>query len=108
MVVEKGQSYRVKGLIAKLKETIVSLNRNNSFDFYVNRFLQGSRGRHYAAVTGFNKWREFDEKTGFVKAFEKIHGANSYQNWSKEMGEVFSDRYDEFWNFIPKFSGVSN
>ncbi len=108
MVVEKGQGYRIKELLTKLKETIMSLDRNFSFEIYVNEFLQGSRGRHYAAVTGFNKWGELDENWEFVKAFEKIHGVNTYRNWIREMNEVFSDRYDEFWRFIPEFSGAGN
>ena len=105
---ENRQGYRIGGLFKQLSETIKSLEGDFVWAVYNNQFRQGDLGRHYAIVTGFDKWGDLDEDVQFVKAFEKIHGEGSFDRFREAMAETFSNTVDEFWSIIPEFSGSDN
>ena len=105
---ENRQGYRINGLLKQLSETVKSLDGDFFWGVYNNQFRQGDLGRHYAIVTGFDKWGELDEDVQFVKAFEKIHGEGSFEVFRRGMAETFSNAVDEFWTLIPEFSGSEN
>lgn len=110
MKLKKGQGHRVNPLFEKLIATIKEVDSDFNFDVYVNMFVQGDAGRHYGVVTGYNNWADLDKGGDgtFVKAFEKVNGANTYEGWVKEMNEVFVDYYDEYRMYIPYLSGIDN
>ena len=101
--VTKGQGHRVDGLMKRIQAVVKSLDRE--WNVYTNLFQQGYEiGRHMASVTPMQNWAELDEDVGFRAEYEKIHGANSWEGFLREMGEVFSNSWDEYWSHMPDLS----
>lgn len=95
--IEDKQGYRMDDLFKKMTETVKAIEGDSFMGVYENLFRQGKMGRHFAIVRGLDKWSELDDNETFRKTFEKVHGEGSHQKWSREMGEVFVDSYDEIW-----------
>ena len=108
LTVANGQGHRISGLMEKVKKTLSNDESVNYWAVYVNQFIQGAKnGRHLAAVTGMNSWSEFDEDgMNFRNAFEKIYGEGSYNDFSREMEDVFENSWHEIWTLNKKMSGM--
>lgn len=103
--VNNEEGFRVMGLLKKLTAAMKEVDQPYSWDVFENQFWQGSKGRHLAFVSPFKNWAELDNDWNFKAAFEKANGENSFQGWAREMGEVFSDSWDEIWTALPELSG---
>jgi len=99
------QGYRVNGLLKKISATMKSMEQVKSWSLYDNQLRQGSAGRHIASVSGMHKWAEMEDDWNFKEAFEKINGEGSITGFGKEMGDVFSDSWDEIWSYDAFMSG---
>lgn len=103
--INQGQSYRVNDFYSKINDVLKAMDGENPWSVYVNQFRQGDMGRHYAAVSGFNSWAEFDENNHFKDKFIEVHGENSWTPFLNMQGEIFEDTYDEIWVLIPELAG---
>jgi len=103
--VNDGQSYRVNDFYSKINDVQKAMDGENPWSVYVNQFIQGDLGRHYAAVRGFNTWAELDENKHFKEKFLEIHGKNSWGPFLNMQDEIFEDAYDEIWILIPELAG---
>lgn len=103
----KGQIYRIPGVLGKIKPVVEAMEGDdNYYSVFVNEFLQGFKiGRHIAVVSSYDSWAELDEEGTFVETFNEVHGEGSFDNWLREMGEVFADTYDEYWTLVPEMGG---
>ncbi len=104
--ISKSEGYRAGGLLKKISATIKSIDAAKSWSVYDNLMRQGyETGRHIAMVSGMKSWSEMDDDWGFVEAFEKIHGPNSFDSFAKEMDTVTTNSWDEVWAFDAYMSG---
>ena len=93
--------------IKKVSETIKSMEGENPWGLYYNEFIQGDLGRHVATVSFMKTWAEMDEDRNFRKAFEKLHGENSWDNFMDTMDDTFSNRWDEIWVYAPALTEMA-
>jgi len=80
-------------------------NYQNSVSLYWNRFPT-AYGRNIATVSGFQKWAEFDEDSGFVSDFEEVHGEGSWAPWLEKLYELTEWTDNEVRQVIPALSGM--
>ena len=99
------QGHRVGALLKKMSATIKSMENVTSWSLYDNQLRQGSAGRHIATVSGMHKWADMEDDWNFKEAFENLYGKGSISGFNKEMGEVFSDSWDEIWSYDAYMSG---
>ena len=103
--IEEGHGYTMNGIFKKVSETVKSMEGENPWGLYYNEFLQGDLGRHVATVSFMKNWAEMDDDRNFRKAFEKLHGENSWDNFMDTMDDTFSNRWDEIWVYNKNMSG---
>lgn len=103
--VDNDHGYSMDHIFKQVKETIKSLPGENPWGLYYNEFLQGNLGRHVATVGFYKNWTDFDTDRKFKAAFEKIHGANSWQTFLDTLNGTFSNRWDEIWVYNKTMSG---
>ena len=108
MTVNRGQGYRINGLMKKAHAVMSAIDDVHYWAFYRNQFLQGwENGRHVAVVSGMNNWSEFDDNSwSFSKKFDEIHGEGSSDNFWDEMNEVFANQWHEIWALDKSMSGM--
>ena len=107
--IEKGQGYRLQGLLQKLSDAVGASDDDTPWSVYYNEFQQGwDIGRHIALVSGLNTWSEFDKPDTFVQDFEKHHGENTWQPFLREWQEVIHNSWDEVWTIMPALTGPDN
>jgi len=105
--VTQGQGFRINDLFAKVKNTLDDIGIDGAWSVWDNQFRQGSKnGRHIATVTTFGSWSDLDRDIKFAEAFNKRYGDNALQRFNREMRDVFSNTWDEFWTVDKYMSGL--
>ncbi len=104
--VAQGQGYRVQGLLEKISKTVKSLDGDHPWGVFYNEFAQGvNNGRHLAITSFYNKWAELDRENKFKVTYLKVHGENTWDGFIREIGEVFSNNWQELSTYAPGMSG---
>lgn len=104
--ISRTEGYRARALLKKISTTMKTIDMASSWAVYDNLMRQGyETGRHIAMVSGMKTWAEMNDNWGFAKAFEAIHGENSFPGFQQEMQDVITNSWDEIWVFDPYMSG---
>jgi hypothetical protein len=103
--VEPGQGFSINTYFTRMFETIKSLDGENPWGVFYNEFRQGDLGRHIADVSFYKNWTEFDKDVKWIEAFNKVNGANSWQNQLNMEQATFSNSWDEIWVYDKALSG---
>ncbi len=92
-------------VLKQISDAVKALEGDNPWGVYENLFRQGKMGRHYATVSFSKKWAEYDEDPKFKMAYEKIHGADSWDAFIRDTDQIFDDSWDEVWVYDKNLSG---
>jgi hypothetical protein len=92
------QYYRFKAMAEKLQKTYESIG-TTAF-VVLNNAIHTSGGADVALLWSFNSYGEWAKDTGTKAAFEKLYGANSWQNMLDEWDDVLIDYDTELRSFI--------
>ncbi len=95
---KRGEYYRFKALAEKLKKAYESMG-TLAFIVY-NNPIHTSNGADVALIWNFNSYDEWSKDPGIKAAFEKIYGANSWQNMLDEWMAVSVDYNTEIRSFV--------
>ncbi len=101
----KGQGYRLMGLLNKISEVVKASDDNPQWSVYINEFQQGyTIGRHIALVRGISSWAEFDEPDTMQEDYESHHGEGTWNMFLREWDEVIANSWDEIWTLNAEMS----
>lgn len=104
--VADGEGHQVKHLLEQALAAKKAQEGVNPFGVYYNQFRQGSKiGRHLATVWFSKNWAQYDDEPTFKKAFKKVHGDDSWQNFIDGLDDAFSNEWDEIWEYNATLSG---
>lgn len=103
--VVKGEGHNVNRLFSQISETVKAMEGNNPWGLYYNEFRQGNLGRHIASVSFLKNWAEMDVDDTFKETFLKKFGDNSWEPFTENYNDSFSNTWDEIWTFNPTLSG---
>jgi hypothetical protein len=104
--VNPGQGFSINTFFSRVLATVKSLEGDNPWGLYDNEFRQGlDIGRHIAEVSFYQNWTEFDKEIKWIEAFNKVNGANSWQNQVNMGNATFSNSWDEIWTYDKSMSG---
>jgi hypothetical protein len=103
--IEPGQGFSINTFFTRMMETVKALEGENPWGLYTNEFRQGDLGRHFADVSFFKNWAEFDKDVNWVETFKKTHGENSWQNQLNMGNATFANSWDEIWVYDKGMSG---
>lgn len=93
---KRGDYYRFKTLITKIKEAFEKKGEGN-MHIYNNQFNENN-GRDIAIVWGMNNWAELDKEDASIKeVYEDINGKNSWQNAMDEWNEITEAIVRQLW-----------
>jgi hypothetical protein len=95
---KRGEYYRFKAISEKLKKTYESLG-TSSFIIYHN-MIHTANGPDVAIIWSFNSYDEWSKDPGTKAAYEKLFGANSWQNMLDEWMAVSEDYDVEIRSFL--------
>ena len=95
---KRGEYYRFKAIAEKLKKTYESMG-TSAFIVY-NNPLHTANGADVAMIWNFNSFDEWSKDMGAKAAFEKLYGANSWQNMLDEWLAVCVDYNAEIRSFL--------
>ena len=95
---KRGQYYRFKALAEKLKKAYES-SGTTAFVVY-NAAFHIANGPDVAIVWNFNSFNEWSKDPGVKATFEKLNGANSWQNMLDEWNDIIVDYNSEVRSFI--------
>lgn len=95
---KRGDYYRFKALAEKLKKTYESIG-TSAFIIY-NNPLHTANGADVGILWSFNSFDEWSKDPGAKQAFEKLYGANSWQNMLDEWLDVSIDYNAEIRSFL--------
>ncbi len=104
--INDGQGHRLNDFLTKVSETIKSMpDGGKEWGVFYNEFWQGNKiGRHVATCSFLKSWAELDEDMNFKKAFETKYGENSWTGFVQDSEEIFSNQWDEIWEYNAKLS----
>lgn len=100
-----GQRDRYKEAVNKVAEVFKKKEYKASFTVY---WREGAtQDSNVATSLDFDKWAYFDNGANFVKDFDEVHGANSYNRFMEELDLCIDRRktYDELSEYLPELSG---
>lgn len=93
---KRGDYYRFKALITKIKEAFEKKGEGN-MHIYDNQFNENN-GRDVAVVWGMNSWADMDDDNGGIKKeFEEINGEGSWGNAMDEWEEITESMVRQMW-----------
>ncbi len=95
---KRGEYYRFKSISEKLKKTYESVGKG-AFLVY-NNPIHTSNGADVAILWNFNSFDEWSKDAGTKQAFEKIYGANSWQNMLDEWLDITVDYNTEIRSIV--------
>lgn len=95
---KKGQYYRFKAMAEKLKKAYESLG-TTSFAVY-NAVFHEAGGPDVGIVWSFNSFDSWAKDPGVKDAYEKLYGANSWQNLLDEWSDMIEDFDTEIRNYL--------
>jgi len=95
---KKGQYYRFKALAEKLKKAYELLG-TTSFVVY-NAVFHEAGGPDVGIVWNFNSYDSWAKDPGVKDTYEKLYGANSWQNLLDEWSDITEDFDSEIRSFI--------
>lgn len=95
--VTRGQYYRFKDFMIKIKEAYAKKGGDGKIAVYENQFTEND-GRDVAVVWPFNSWAEMDKDDGGIKKqFEEINGEGSWDNAMKDWAEFTQGVVQQVW-----------
>jgi len=101
-----GQGFNLGRFFENVSKAVKALDGENPWGVYDNQFIQGRDiGRHIAEISFYKDWADFDTNRSFRAAYEKVHGANSWQGHVNMRNATFHNRWDEVWVYNKKMSG---
>lgn len=103
--IQQGQGFSINTFFSRMHKTILALEGDNPWGLYVNEFRQGDLGRHFADVSFYKNWAEFDKDVNWVETFNKTNGTNSWQNQLNMGQATFKNSWDEIWTYDKNMSG---
>ena len=96
--VTRGQYYRFKAFMTKIKEAYVKKGGTDDMFIYENQFTENN-GRDVAIVWPFNSWADLDKDDGGIKkTFEDINGEGSWDNAMKDWAEFTQGMVSQVWD----------
>jgi hypothetical protein len=95
---KRGEYYRFKAISEKLKKAYETLG-TTAFLIY-NNPLHSSKGADVGILWSFNSFAEWSKDPGAKEAYEKLFGANSWQNMLDEWLAVTVDYDAEIRSFV--------
>jgi hypothetical protein len=105
--IREGEGDRIQGILKKVSDAVKAADDGRPWSVYYNEFRQGWKiGRHIALVSGVGSWSVFDEPDTFREDYEKHHGENTWNAFTREWNDVFADGWDEIWTLSTDMSGV--
>jgi len=96
--IKRGEYYRFKAIAEKLKKTYESMG-TMAFLIY-NNPLHTTNGADVAMLWSFKSFDEWSKDSGTKQAYEKLYGANSWQNMLKEWNDLIIDYNAEIRSFV--------
>lgn len=103
--IEQGQGFSINTFFTRTMETLKALDGENPWGLYVNEFIQGDLGRHFAGVSFYKNFAELDRDVNWVDTFNKVHGNNAWQNQTNMRMATFKNIWDEIWVYDKNMSG---
>jgi len=103
--IEPGMGFSIRTFFGRMHKTVIALDGENPWGLYANEFRQGDLGRHFADVSFFKNWTEFDKDVKWVETFNKTNGNNSWQNQVNMAQATFKNSWDEIWTYNKNLSG---
>ena len=101
-----GEGFSINRYFERVSQAVKAMDGENPFGIYSNDFIQGREiGRHFATIRFYRDWRDFDTSRNFRKAFEQVHGQNSWQNHINMRDASFRNWWDEVWVYNKALSG---
>lgn len=104
--IKDGHGKEFEELLGKSMAVVKKQGLPYSMNVYWNEF-ETNTGRDCAVVYGFDKYAIFDKDMGFVKAFEEMHGENSWTNHFQRMKDNTNSMIEELRELVPELGGVS-
>lgn len=95
---KRGEYYRFKALAEKLRKAYET-DGKSAFIVY-NNPLHTTNSADVALIWNFNSFDEWSKDSGVKATFEKLHGANSWQNMLDEWLAVTIDYNSEIRSFV--------
>lgn len=77
-----------------------------TYGVYTNEMPSTKDGRDLSMVFFFDDMAWMGQESKFVKAYEELYGANSWEAFMKEWGETTDGMQSELWIFEPELSGL--
>ncbi len=106
MEVKRGQGYSLNTFFKNVGEAVKAMPGSNPWGIYDNQFVQGRDiGRHFAAISFYKDWADFEDDPSFREAYEKVHGSNSWANYINMRDGTFRNWWDEIWVYDKNMSG---
>jgi len=103
--VKDGPTPGLRTFFERASKTIKALDGVNPWGIYYNEFLQGNIGRHIATFSFHPNWADLDKDRNWVETFNKVNGANSWQNQLDLRDDSFKNIWDEIWVYDKNMSG---
>ena len=104
--VNPDQDHLVDGLLKQISETFKGMEGDNPWGVYDNQMRQGLKiGRHLATVGFMKNWAEMDDPGTFKPTFIKVHGEDAWDPFLENMGNAFTNSWDEVWEYNANLSG---
>ena len=103
--VKDGPTPGVGTFFERISKTVKALDGVNPWGVYYNEFRQGDLGRHIATFSFSPNWADFDRDVNWVENFNKVNGANSWQNQQDLYEANFDNTWDEIWVYDKNMSG---
>ncbi len=95
---KRGEYYRFKALMEKMKKAYESMGTGSMIVY--NNVIHTTNGPDVGLVWGFNSYDEWSKDKGAKDAYEKLNGANSWQNLLDEWNDIVVDYSDEIRSFV--------
>jgi len=96
--INRGEFYRFKALAEKLKKAYESMGKSAFIVFY--NPLHTSNSGDVGIVWSFNSYAQWIKDDGVKDAYEKLYGANSWQNMMDEWYDVTKEYDSEIRSFV--------
>ena len=103
--VNEDMAFLMNPFFEMISKTIKAMDGDNPWGLYYNEFRQGDLGRHVASVGFYKNWTEFDEPGTFRETFNKTIGENQWQRFLDMEKNVFTNTWDEIWEYNKYLSG---
>ncbi len=104
--VNPGQGHNLGTFFERVSKAVKALEGEAPWGIYSNDFIQGiDIGRHFATISFWKNWTEFDKGRGnFREAYEKAND-NSWQSHLSMRDATFRNWWDEIWVYNKEMSG---